>query len=111
MVYGGTAYNRTVYASPPVGGSGYVLARSLRYAPFPRKTSATFLQPWSLLRKALIRAAKTSQTAGTLCEIFSGIYSKIYRIFVTIHTISLDINLVIGYKEPKEVKGLLQGRK
>jgi hypothetical protein len=24
------------------------------------------LQPWSLLRKALIRAAKTSHTAGTL---------------------------------------------
>jgi hypothetical protein len=24
-----TAHNRTVYASPPVGGSGYVLARSI----------------------------------------------------------------------------------
>jgi hypothetical protein len=23
MEYGKTAYNRTVYASPPVGGSGY----------------------------------------------------------------------------------------
>jgi hypothetical protein len=27
-------------------GSGYVLARSFRYAPFPRQNSATFLQPW-----------------------------------------------------------------
>jgi hypothetical protein len=39
-----TALNRTVYASPPVGGSGYVLARSFRYASFPRQNSATFLR-------------------------------------------------------------------
>jgi hypothetical protein len=38
-----TAHNRIVYASPPVGGLGCVLARSLRYAPFPRQNSATFL--------------------------------------------------------------------
>jgi hypothetical protein len=37
--------------------------------PFPRPPPPTFLQPWSLLRKALIRAAKTSPTAGTLCAI------------------------------------------
>jgi hypothetical protein len=42
----------------------------LRYAPFPRRCSGTFYQPWSLLRKALIRAGKTSYTAGTLCAIF-----------------------------------------
>ncbi|MHB9291495.1 hypothetical protein Holit_00572 [Hollandina sp. SP2] len=47
MEYGHTSHNRTVYASPPVGGSGYGLARSLRFAPFPRKTSATFYRPWS----------------------------------------------------------------
>jgi hypothetical protein len=29
LKYGKTAHNRTVYASPPVGGSGYVLARSI----------------------------------------------------------------------------------
>jgi hypothetical protein len=46
MEYGATAHNRTVYASPPVGGSGYVLARSLRYASFPRKTSGTVCRPW-----------------------------------------------------------------
>jgi hypothetical protein len=28
MVYGSTAHNGTVYASPPVGGSGYGFARS-----------------------------------------------------------------------------------
>jgi hypothetical protein len=33
MKYGQTAYNKTVHASPPVGSSGYVLARSFRYAP------------------------------------------------------------------------------
>jgi hypothetical protein len=30
MEYGGTSHNRTVYASPPVGGSGFRSARSLR---------------------------------------------------------------------------------
>ena len=44
MEYGQTAPNRPVYASPPVGGSGYGFARSFRYASFPRKTSATFLR-------------------------------------------------------------------
>jgi hypothetical protein len=44
------------------------LGQSLRS--FPWLTPPTFLQPWSLLRKALIRAAKTSHTAGTLCAIF-----------------------------------------
>jgi hypothetical protein len=29
MGYGATAHNRSVYASPPVGGSGYGLARSI----------------------------------------------------------------------------------
>jgi hypothetical protein len=29
MEYGQTAHNRSVYASPPVGGSGYGFARSI----------------------------------------------------------------------------------
>jgi hypothetical protein len=29
MKYGQTAHNRSVYASPPVGGSGYGFARSV----------------------------------------------------------------------------------
>jgi hypothetical protein len=45
---------------------GFVHLGRLR---LPRFTAPTFLQPWSLLRKALIRAGKTSQTAGTLCDI------------------------------------------
>jgi hypothetical protein len=45
MEYATTAHNRTVYASPPVGGSGYGLPRSFRFAPFPRQTSATFCRP------------------------------------------------------------------
>jgi hypothetical protein len=72
-----TAHNRSVYASPPVGGSGFRRARSLRYAPFPRQPPPTFLQPWSLLRKAPIRAAKTSPTAGTLCAM----HPKIVKIY------------------------------
>jgi hypothetical protein len=86
MKYGQTAYNRTVYASPPVGGSASTTARSLRFAPFPRRCSGTFCQPWSLLRKALIRAGKTSHTAGTLGEIppktDSIIYHKIVKIYL-----------------------------
>jgi hypothetical protein len=37
--------------------------------PFVGFFSATFCPPWSLLRKALIRAGKTSYTAGTLDDI------------------------------------------
>jgi hypothetical protein len=65
-VYGQTAHNRTVYASPPVGGSGSVrLGHSATlhshgslHPHFVRPANATHL---------LIRAAKTSHTAGTLC--------------------------------------------
>jgi hypothetical protein len=41
-------------------GSASATARSFRYAPFPRRCSGTVCRPWSLLRKALIRAAKPS---------------------------------------------------
>jgi hypothetical protein len=58
-----------LYAFRAFGAPGFRLARSFRYAPFPRQPPPTFLQPWTLLRKALIRAAKTSHTAGTLCAI------------------------------------------
>jgi hypothetical protein len=34
------------------------MARSLRFAPFPRHCSGTFCQPWSLLRKPLFGLAK-----------------------------------------------------
>jgi hypothetical protein len=74
MEYGGTAYNRTVYASPPVGGSGYGFARSI-----------ASLIPTQNLRHSLsalrcdatrIRAAKTSYTAGTLCASFLKLVGK-----------------------------------
>jgi hypothetical protein len=58
-------------------GSGLRSPRSFRYAPLPRLTPPTVCQPWSLLRKALIRAGKPSHTAGTLYAIrpkFSGKY-------------------------------------
>jgi hypothetical protein len=58
------------------------LGQSLRS--FPRQNSATFCQPWSLLRKALIRAAKPSYTAGTLCAIFSEYFLHyVYKILDT----------------------------
>jgi hypothetical protein len=55
--YAPTSHNRTVYASPPVGGSGSVHLGQSLYS-FPRFTPPTFLQ-------AL--ACKTSHTAGMLC--------------------------------------------
>jgi hypothetical protein len=69
MGYGPTSHNRIVYASPPVGGSGSVLARSFRYAHSHAVVPAHFASP-GLATQALIRAGKTSQTTGTLCAIF-----------------------------------------
>jgi hypothetical protein len=48
------------------GGLAYEKPQSALRA-FVRFFSVTFCQPWSLLRKALIRAGKTSHTTGTLC--------------------------------------------
>jgi hypothetical protein len=45
--------NEAVYASPPIGGSGFRVAGSFRYAPLPRLTPFTFCLLWSLLRKPL----------------------------------------------------------
>jgi hypothetical protein len=46
MEYGHTAYNRTVYASPPVDDSTSTTARSFRFVSFPRRhCSGTFCPP------------------------------------------------------------------
>jgi hypothetical protein len=76
MVYGRTAHNRTVCVPLPSVAPGFRSARSLRYAPFPRLPPPTVCQPWSLLRKALIRAVKPSHTAGTLCAMRPKIFVK-----------------------------------
>jgi hypothetical protein len=72
----GTAHNRIVYASPPVGGEASTTARSLRLAPLhgllhPHFAALVFAT------QALIWAAKTSQTAGTLCDISAEIFWKV----------------------------------
>jgi hypothetical protein len=41
-----TAHNRTVCASGPDGPSASAMARSFRYAPFPRHYSGTVCRPW-----------------------------------------------------------------
>jgi hypothetical protein len=64
-----------LYALTAFGGSGYEKPQSALRA-FMRFFSATFLQPWTLLRKALIRAAKPSHTAGTLGAIRFLIWCK-----------------------------------
>jgi hypothetical protein len=67
-----TAHDRSVCASASA------VARSFRCDPFPRRCSGTFCQPWSLLRKAFIRAAKPLQTARTKREIIFEICRRIY---------------------------------
>ena len=67
MEYGSTSHNRSVYAAGAVAPLAFVrLGQSLRS--FPRLTSAHFASP-GLAAQALIRAVKTSYTAGTLCAI------------------------------------------
>ena len=74
------APNRTVNAAP-LKRLGLRSARSVAtLAPTPH--SSTFLQPWSLLRKALIRAAKTSFTADTLCESFAKCCNDLIKEFI-----------------------------
>jgi hypothetical protein len=67
-----TAHNRSVYAAGAVAPLAFVrLGQSLRS--FPRLTPAHFASP-GLATQALIRAGKTSYTAGTLCAMFFEIF-------------------------------------
>jgi hypothetical protein len=67
----GTSHNRTVYASPPVGGSGYGFARSVGLRPRSHaKPPPQFVGPGNATH-FLIRAAKPSYTAGTLCAMWA----------------------------------------
>jgi hypothetical protein len=59
--------------SGPTALQGSIRLGRLR---LPRLIPPTFCQPWSLLRKALIRAGKTSHTAGTLYAIKIEIYEE-----------------------------------
>jgi hypothetical protein len=52
MEHGGTSHNRTVYASPPVGGSGSILARSIASL-IPTPKLRHILPALVLLRKPL----------------------------------------------------------
>jgi hypothetical protein len=58
MEYARTAHNRTVYASPPVGGSGYEKPQSA-LRPLWGFSPPHFASP-GLAMQALIRAGKTS---------------------------------------------------
>jgi hypothetical protein len=69
-----TAHNRSVYATGAVAPLASVrLGQSLRS--FPRLTPAHFASP-GLAAQALIRAGKTSYTAGTLGEIKTEIFEE-----------------------------------
>jgi hypothetical protein len=90
MEYAPTAHNRTVSASPPVGGSGYGLPRSFRYAPFPLSdcrvsgifAPAQFVGPENAPH-FLIRAAKPSHTARR----YAKCRQKLYQLFKIIDKI------------------------
>ena len=64
---GPTTHNRSVYATPPVGGLASVHLGRLR---LPRLTSAHFCNCWNALH-SFIAIAKTSYTAGTLGAILA----------------------------------------
>jgi hypothetical protein len=57
MEYGATAHNRSVYASPPVGGSGYGLPRSIATL-IPTANLRHILSALVLLRKPLFGPPK-----------------------------------------------------
>jgi hypothetical protein len=83
-----TVPNRSVWVPPPLTAPEFPSARSFAYGSFPRLTPPTFLQPWSrtfgkMLRKALIRAGKTSHSARTLGEINPEKYQKIQKKLLT----------------------------
>jgi hypothetical protein len=78
MEYARTSHNRSVYAAGAVAPLASVrLGQSLRS--FPRLTPAHFASP-GLATQALIRAGKTSYTAGTLCEIPAPKFSDGFKI-------------------------------
>jgi hypothetical protein len=57
MEYGTTAHNRSVYATPPVGGLAFIrLGQSLRF--FPRLIAAHFASPGLCCAKPLSGLAK-----------------------------------------------------
>jgi hypothetical protein len=59
-----TSHNKAVYATPPVGGSGFRFARSAAPPTLHSTHIWAGLQTYGLL----IRPAQTSYTARTLCE-------------------------------------------
>jgi hypothetical protein len=73
MVYGGTAHNRSVYASGAVAPSGYEKPQSAQ-APLWGFSPPHFGPPQCYA--LLYGRAKTSYTAGTLCEIGAKIFCK-----------------------------------
>jgi hypothetical protein len=57
MEYGQTAHNRSVYASPPVGGSGYGFARSIASL-IPTQNLRHILSALEMLRISLFGPPK-----------------------------------------------------
>jgi hypothetical protein len=66
----------------PVGGSGCGFARSVGLRPHSHaKPPPHFVGP-AFATQTLIRAAKTSYTAGTLCDIGAKIWWKIIKKYI-----------------------------
>ena len=81
------AYNRTVCASPPVGGLGSVKSQSAQ-APLWDFTPPQFCGCWNASR-SFIATAKPSHTAGTLCAMTAGIINSHHTEVVYFYIVQL----------------------
>jgi hypothetical protein len=70
MEYVRTAHNRTVYASPPYGRARATVLLGHSDTLHSHAKPPPHFASLGLATQALIRAGKTSYTAGTLCDIF-----------------------------------------
>jgi hypothetical protein len=81
MKYADTAHNRSVYAAPPFGGSGFRSPRSV--AALLPTAYCTHILPALQTCGLPILAVKTSYTAGTLYDIWIIYFiKKIYMVIV-----------------------------
>jgi hypothetical protein len=88
MGYAATSHNRTVYASPPVGGSGYGFARSIASLHSHAKPPPHFVGPGLCFAKPLSGPPKRRKQPERYAKLdlkFVEIYKKslkIVRIFI-----------------------------
>jgi hypothetical protein len=78
MEYGATAHNRSVYASPPVGGSGYGFARSIASL-IPTQNLRHILSALQTLRVCLSGPPKRRKQPERYVQYTPKIIMKLYK--------------------------------